>query len=91
MEEGPAGESEGNGPMKPSKPSQKKAKPPKAPPPTERETTRAVLDRLRAHGIYSRKGLPGRGAKKGVADILGGLPGGRKLALEVETAKGRLP
>lgn len=55
MEEGTAGESEGNGPMKPSKPSKKKAKPPKAPLPTERETTRAVLDRLRAHGIYSRK------------------------------------
>lgn len=60
--------------------------------PAQKETdiTGAIKDYLELKGIFHWKNFGGPLAKKGVADILGILPGGRFLAIEVKTAKGQL-
>jgi len=43
------------------------------------------------HWVHQAGKIPGRRLiKVGIADIIGVLPGGRTLAIEVKTAKGRL-
>ena len=56
----------------------------------EADITRAIRDYLNLKGIYHWKQMQGLGCKPGVADILGILPDGRFLAIEVKTKKGQL-
>lgn len=57
----------------------------------ESEITRAILACLRAAGVMAWKNWSGPMTPiRGIADILGILPGGRFLAIEVKTPRGRL-
>ena len=56
----------------------------------ETNITKGILKALRAMGIFCFKHWGGPMGMKGVTDILGVLPGGQFLALEVKTAKGKL-
>jgi hypothetical protein len=56
----------------------------------ESEITKAILKDLRSMGVFCFKHWGGPMGTKGVSDILGVLPGGRFLALEVKTEKGKL-
>ncbi len=60
------------------------------PPATEKQTTKAILDWLKAHGIFAWKVWQGLGSYKGVSDIIAVWPGGRIVAIEVKSAKGVL-
>ena len=69
----------------------------------EVDTQRAILDWLRLNGIFAfrnnQQGVPlhdGSGRyrpspTRGVADIIGVIPGGRFLAVEVKTLHGKRP
>lgn len=56
----------------------------------ETDITRAILQFLKARGIFAWKVFQSLGSTKGVPDILGVLPGGRSLMIEVKTPKGKL-
>jgi len=57
---------------------------------TEKEITKGIRHLLRSHGIFHYKAWQGAMSEKGVSDIIGVLPGGRALAIEVKTRKGKL-
>jgi len=57
---------------------------------SEKEITRGIRHLLRTHGIFHYKAWQGAMSQKGVADIIGVLPGGQALAIEVKTKRGRL-
>ena len=57
---------------------------------SEKEITRGIREILRAHGIFHYKAWQGALSEKGIADIIGVLPGGKALAIEVKTKRGRL-
>jgi hypothetical protein len=56
----------------------------------EGEIVKSILKDLRDMGIFCFKHWGGPMGTKGVSDILGVLPGGRFLALEVKAQKGKL-
>ena len=58
----------------------------------ETDITHTIRDLLKLAGIPHSKILQGLGAEKGIADIIGCLPdqGGRMLAIEVKTPKGKV-
>ena len=56
----------------------------------ENDITEAILEDLRAMGVFCFKHWGEPMGTKGVSDILGVFPGGGFLGLEVNTAKGRL-
>ena len=56
----------------------------------ETDITKAILKDLWAMGVFCFKHWRGSLGTKGVSDSLGVLPGGRFLALEVKTVKGKL-
>lgn len=67
--------------------------------PTEADVLRACLQLLRLRGVFAWRNNSGnvpvgnrlvRLAPPGTPDILGVLPGGRMLAVEVKTATGKL-
>ena len=57
---------------------------------TEKEITYDIRQWLRYKGIFHWKVWQGPLSKNGVSDILGILPGGRLLAVEVKTNRGRV-
>jgi Holliday junction resolvase len=56
----------------------------------ETEISASIIRELRARGCFVWKHWSGPLSKKGVADILGVLPDGRFLAVEVKQPTGRL-
>jgi hypothetical protein len=56
----------------------------------EAEVTKAILNELKEMGIFVWKHWSGAFSKKGISDILGVLPGGRFLAIEVKGPNGRV-
>jgi len=56
----------------------------------ETDITKIILRELRSMGVFCWKHWQGGFAKKGIADILGCLPRGRFLAIEVKTENGKL-
>lgn len=54
----------------------------------ERDITLQIRNYLKAKGIFHWKNWAGLGSQKGVPDILGVLPGGKSLMIEVKTRKG---
>ena len=67
----------------------KKIKPFKIPAQSEAEITRAIRYLLKSQGIWHYKVLGGFGTVKGIPDIIGCF-GGRLIAIEVKTKKGKL-
>ena len=57
---------------------------------TEKEITKGIRHILRTHGIFHYKAWQGAMSEKGISDIIGVLPGGKAVAIEVKTQKGRL-
>jgi len=57
---------------------------------TEKEITAEIRSWLNFRGIYHWKVWQGPMSQNGVSDILGILPKGRMLAIEVKTLKGKL-
>lgn len=57
---------------------------------TEAEITKEIRGYLNYKGIYHWKVWQGPMSKAGVSDILGILPDGRLLAIEVKTKTGKL-
>lgn len=68
----------------------KRRSPTALPPATEKQTTKAILDWLKAHRIFAWKVWQGLGSYKGVSDIIAVWPGGRIVAIEVKSSKGVL-
>lgn len=64
---------------------EKKPKPPKM---LEKNITKDIREELKRHGIFHWKNWAGLGSKPGVSDILGVLPDGKLLAIEVKTPAG---
>ncbi len=58
--------------------------------PKERDITASIRDYLRIRKIFHWKNWSGLGSTPGIPDIIGVLPGGRALFIEVKTAKGHL-
>ena len=58
--------------------------------PTEKQITADIRGYLQFKGIVHWKVMQGLGCTPGVPDIVGILPGGRFLGIEVKTAKGKL-
>lgn len=56
----------------------------------EKDITMQIRNVLKMHGIFHWKVFQTLGATPGISDILGVLPGGRMLAIEVKTEKGKL-
>jgi hypothetical protein len=56
----------------------------------ESEITKAILSELKSMNIFAWKHWSGAVSKKGISDILGVLPGGRFLAIEVKANSGKL-
>ena len=57
---------------------------------TEKTITKAIRELLRIHNVWHFKVHQGLGSAPGVADIVGIYDGGRLLAIEVKTSRGRL-
>ena len=57
---------------------------------SEKDITHQIRNVLKMYGIYHWKVHQGLGCQPGIADILGVLPGGRMLAIEVKTERGKL-
>lgn len=57
---------------------------------SERDLTKQIRDWLNLKRIFHWKHWSGLGSAPGVPDILGVLPGGRALMIEVKTMKGKL-
>jgi hypothetical protein len=55
----------------------------------EADITRAIKDYLNLKGIFHFKHWGGPIGEKGIPDIIGVLPGGRALYIEIKSAKGR--
>ena len=55
----------------------------------EKEITAAILHLLREHGAFCFKHWSGPMSRKGVSDILGVLPTGQMIAVEVKRPGGR--
>jgi Holliday junction resolvase len=62
----------------------------KAPAMKEKEITTQIRNVLKLYGVFHWKVFQSLGATPGVPDILGILPGGRMLAIEVKTERGKL-
>lgn len=62
----------------------------KAPMMKEKDITIQIRNVLKLYGIFHWKVFQSLGSTPGVPDILGILPGGRMLAIEVKTEKGKL-
>ncbi len=58
--------------------------------PSEKVITRQIMTWLSWNGFFVWKQWQGPMSRPGVSDILGVLPGGRFLAIEVKTRRGRL-
>jgi hypothetical protein len=56
----------------------------------EKDITMQIRNVLKMYGIYHWKVWQGLGSAPGISDILGVLPGGRLLAIEVKTERGKL-
>jgi len=56
----------------------------------ETDITKQIRNVLKTFGVFHWKVLQGMGSTPGVPDIVGILPDGKFLAIEVKTAKGRL-
>jgi hypothetical protein len=56
---------------------------------TEKEITRSIVKHLRACGCFVFKHWGGPMSKRGVSDLLGCLPDGRMLAVEVKRLGGK--
>jgi hypothetical protein len=56
----------------------------------ESDITKQIRDYLNLRHIFHWKAWQGLGSKRGVADIIGLLPDGRFLAIEVKTPQGKL-
>ena len=56
----------------------------------EKDITMQIRNVLKMYGIFHWKVFQTLGATPGISDILGVLPGGRMLAIEVKTEKGKL-
>ncbi len=56
----------------------------------EKDITMQIRNVLKMYGIFHWKVFQTLGATPGISDILGVLPGGRLLAIEVKTEKGKL-
>ena len=56
----------------------------------EVEITRAILKDLKAMNVFAWKHWSGAFSKRGISDILGVLPDGRALAIEVKAENGKL-
>lgn len=57
---------------------------------TEKETTKGIRHLLRTHGIFHYKAWQGAMSEKGISDIIGVLPEGKAVAIEVKIPKGNL-
>lgn len=62
----------------------------KAPAMKEKEITTQIRNVLKLYGVFHWKVFQSLGSTPGVPDILGILPGGRMLAIEVKTERGKL-
>lgn len=62
----------------------------KVPMPKERDITASIRDYLRMRKIFHWKHWSGLGSTPGIPDIIGVLPGGKALFIEVKTARGKL-
>lgn len=58
--------------------------------PTEAQLTKAIRYYLRAKNIFHWKNWSGLGSAPGIPDILGVLPGGKALMIEVKARRGKL-
>lgn len=56
----------------------------------ERDITIQIRNYLKIKRIFHWKAWQGLGSEKGVPDILGVLPGGKALMIEIKTEKGRV-
>ena len=57
---------------------------------SEKDITMQIRNVLKMYGIFHWKVFQTLGATPGISDILGVLPGGRMLAIEVKTERGKL-
>lgn len=62
----------------------------KAPAMKEKEITTQIRNVLKLYGVFHWKVFQSLGSTPGVPDILGILPGGRMLAIEVKTERGKV-
>ena len=67
----------------------KKPRPFKIPDQSEKDLTKAIRYLLKSQGIWHYKVLGGFGTVKGIPDIIGCF-GGRLIAIEVKTKRGKL-
>jgi hypothetical protein len=63
-------------------------KKPKLPKILESKVRDNIRTELKRHGIFHYKEWQGMGSAKGVSDIIGVLPDGRFLAIEIKTPEG---
>lgn len=56
----------------------------------EKDVTKAIREYLTAKRIFHWKNWAGLGSTKGVPDILGVLPGGRALMIEIKRPNGKV-
>jgi Holliday junction resolvase len=62
----------------------------KAPAMKEKEITTQIRNVLKLYGVFHWKVFQSLGSTPGVPDIIGVLPGGRMLAIEVKTERGKV-